>query len=81
MVPASPLLWAGLIVQASVGQPAVESPDCRSVVSAAVALHTELEAVTDTVKLWPHISPGTLHSLESDMHMFVTPESVCMDAV
>lgn len=61
--------------------PAIVLPDCRSVVSAAVALHTELEAVTDTVNLWPHIRPGTLHSLESDIHTFVTPVSVCMEAV
>lgn len=56
-------------------------PDCRAVASAAVALHTELEAVTDTVKLWPHIRPGTLHSLVSDMHTLVTPVSLCMEAV
>lgn len=62
-------------------QPFTVSPDCRLVVSVDVALHSELEAVTDTVKFWPQVRPGTLHSLESDMHTFEMPLSVCMVAV
>lgn len=56
-------------------------PDCRLVVWLEVMLHCWLEAVTDTEKFCPQVSPGTLHSLESDMHMGEMPVSVCIVAV
>lgn len=50
-------------------------------VSVELILHCWLDAVTVTEKFWPHIRPGTLHWLESDMHIFEMPLSVCMVAV